>query len=39
VNQYVFCFDKNLSFGSYIQDKIFIESLKLDMKSNQEFIY
>ena len=39
VNQYVFCFDKNLSFDSYIQDKIFIESLKLDMKSNQEFIY
>jgi hypothetical protein len=38
-NQHVFCFDKNLSFGSYIQDKIFIESLKLDMKSNQEFIY
>lgn len=38
-SQYVFCFDKDLSFGSYIQDKIFIESLKLDMKSNQEFIY
>ena len=38
-NQYVFCFDKNLSFGSYIQDKIFIESLKVDTKSNQEFIY
>lgn len=38
-NQYVFCFDKNLSFGTYIQYKIFIESLKLDMKSNEEFIY
>jgi hypothetical protein len=38
-NQHVFCFDKDLSFGSYIQDKIFIESLKVDMKSNQEFIY
>jgi hypothetical protein len=38
-NQYVFCFDKNTTFGSYIQNKIFIESLKLEMKSNQEFIY
>jgi hypothetical protein len=38
-NQNVFCYDKDLNFGSYIQDKIFIESLKLDMKSNQEFIY
>ena len=34
-----FCFDKNLSFGNYIQDKIFIESLKIAIKSNQEFIY
>ncbi|QIH37806.1 hypothetical protein G7A72_02860 [Flavobacterium sp. Sr18] len=37
--QYVFCFDKDLSFGSYIQNKIFIESLKVEIKSNQEFIY
>jgi hypothetical protein len=28
-NQYVFCFDKNLNFGSYIQNKIFINSLQL----------
>ncbi|RKS14595.1 hypothetical protein [Flavobacterium sp. 120] len=38
-NQYVFCFDKNLTFGGYIQNKIFIESLKVEMKSTQEFIY
>jgi len=38
-NQHVFCFDKDLSFGTYIQYKIFIEGLKLDMKSNEEFIY
>ncbi|MDI5888225.1 hypothetical protein [Flavobacterium yafengii] len=38
-NQYVFCFNKNLTFGGYIQNKIFIESLKVDMKSTQEFIY
>ena len=38
-NQHVFCFDRNLTFGSYVQDKIFIESLKIDIKSNREFIY
>ncbi|MFV8443177.1 hypothetical protein [Flavobacterium sp. LB2P44] len=38
-NHYVFCYDKNLNFGSYVQNKIFIESLKVKMKSNQEFIY
>lgn len=37
--QYVFCFDNYLSFGSYTQNKIFIESLKVEIKSNQEFIY
>jgi hypothetical protein len=36
---FLFRFDKDLSFGSYIQNKIFIENLKLEMKSNQEFIY
>jgi hypothetical protein len=29
---------KDLSL-SYVQNKIFIENLKLEMKSNQEFIY
>lgn len=38
-NQHVFCFDRNLTFGSYVQDKIFIESLKIDIKRNREFIY
>jgi hypothetical protein len=41
--QYVFCFDKNTTFGSYIQNKIFINSLKLpslefNMKY-EEFVY
>jgi hypothetical protein len=36
---FLFRFDKDLSFGSYIQNKIFIKSLKVQMKSNQEFIY
>ncbi len=36
---FLFRFDKDLSFGSYVQNKIFIENLKLEMKSNQEFIY
>ena len=36
---FLFRFDKDLSFGSYIQNKIFIESLKVEIKSTQEFIY
>jgi biopolymer transport protein ExbD len=45
LNQHVFCFDKDLSFGSYIQNKIFIENLKLPKTKlelvafNQEFFY
>ena len=38
-SNFLFRFDKNLSFGSYVQNKIFIESLKIKMKSNDEFIY
>ena len=38
-----FCFSKDLSYGSYIQDEIFIQSLKFSMPNlnltNQEFIY
>nr|WP_315210458.1 hypothetical protein [uncultured Flavobacterium sp.] len=41
--QYVFCFDKDLSFGSYIQNKIFINSIKLPSSEfnikQGEFIY
>lgn len=37
--EYIFCFDKNLDFENYIQNKIFIESLKVELKSKQEFIY
>jgi hypothetical protein len=33
------CFDENIDFGSYIQNKIFIESLKGELKSKEEFIY
>lgn len=41
--QYVFCFDKDLSFGSYIQNKIFINGLTLQSSDfnvkYEEFIY
>jgi hypothetical protein len=43
--KYFICFDKNLSFGSYIQDKIFLRSLKFPKSKlelvvfNQEFVY
>ena len=35
----LFCYDKNLLFGSYVQDKIFIKTLKINSNSNDEFIY
>ena len=35
--QYVFCFDKDLSFGCYIKNKIYIENLKVELKNNKEF--
>ena len=42
-NEYVFCFDKNMTFGNYIQNKIFINSLKLSSsefnKKHEEFIF
>ena len=42
-NQYIFCFDKNLNFESYIQNKILMQRLKLPMSEfnlkNEEFIY
>ena len=34
---YIFRFDKDLDFGSYIQDKIFIQSLKIENK--EEFVH
>lgn len=41
--QYIFCFDKNLNFGRYIQNKIFINSLKLPFSEfnvkYEEFIF
>lgn len=35
----IFCFDKNLNYGSYIQNKIFIRSLNLKNVDKNEFIY
>jgi hypothetical protein len=39
-NKYVFCFDKNLSFGSYIQNKIFIKKIESkEVIVSEEFIF
>jgi hypothetical protein len=42
-NKFLFCFNKQLSYGNYVQDKIFIKSLKFPVPSinliNEEFIY
>lgn len=39
LQQYIFCFDKNLDFGSYVQNQIFIESLEVASRSTDEYIY
>lgn len=36
---FIFLFNKDLDFGSYIEDKIFIESLNVKMNRKEEFIY
>jgi hypothetical protein len=42
-NKFIFCFAEDLSYGNYIQDKIFIQSLKFPVPSvnltNEEFMY
>lgn len=38
-NKLIFCFDKDLDYGSYIQHKIVVENLNLKDKSNEEYIY
>ena len=42
-NKFIFCFAKDLSYGNYIQDKIFIQSLKFPFPdlnlTYEEFIY
>ena len=42
-NKYMFSFDKNLSYDAYIQDKIFISTLKFRVPelnlTNEEFIF
>lgn len=42
-NKFIFCFAKDLPYGNYIQDKIFIQSLKFPVPNinltNEEFVY
>lgn len=42
-SRFQFCFSKDLSYGNYIQDKIFIQSLKFPVPNinltNEEFIF
>jgi len=38
-DNFIFMFDKNMSYGMYIQNKVFVESLKLDIMNKVEFIY
>jgi len=42
-NKFQFCFDKNLSFGDYLVDKVMIHDLKFPLptlnQTNEEYIY
>lgn len=38
-NKFIFRFNIDLDYGSYIQDKIFIHSLNVKMNSNEEYVY
>ncbi|MBC7748249.1 MAG: hypothetical protein H7Z76_06695, partial [Methylotenera sp.] len=38
-NNFTLSFNKDLSFGSYLQNKIFIESLNLDLKNKEEYLH
>lgn len=42
-NKFQFCFAKDMSYGNYIQDKIFIQNLKFPVPkmnlTNEEFVY
>jgi hypothetical protein len=44
-NKYVFCFDKDLNFGNYVQNEIFLQGLKLPKSKfelavfDHEFVY
>ncbi|MGO4822096.1 MULTISPECIES: hypothetical protein [unclassified Flavobacterium] len=37
--KFMLCFDKNLCFKSYLQDKILLKKLKIKAISEQEFVY
>ena len=42
-NKFLFCFDSEMSFGNYIQNKVFLKSLKFSIPNinliNEEFIF
>ena len=38
-NKFLFCFDKDLGFGSYIQDEIFLLNSKIKNQVYEEYIY
>jgi hypothetical protein len=38
-NEFQFCFAKNMNYGSYIQNEIFVQNLKLTANKKEEFVY
>ncbi len=38
-NKFMFCFAKDLSYGNYIQNKVFIMSSNIKIANTEEYIY
>lgn len=38
-NEFQFCFAKDMNYGSYIQNEIFVQSLKITANKKEEFVY
>lgn len=38
-NKYLFCFAKDLSYGSYMEDKVFIHSMQIENVESEEFVF
>jgi hypothetical protein len=38
-NEFQFCFAKNMNYGNYIQNEIFVQSLKITADKKEEFVY
>jgi hypothetical protein len=38
-DKFLFCFSKHMNYGNYIQNEIFVQSLKMTANKKEEFVY